>query len=166
VSPATFYNFASYRFAFFCGHVNKHRRDVRKGGQNSCFSNGNIYFQISIVTPSESPAICSRAGGLLTDQRGKKMMTKIELAAREYRGRKARTHHPQGKFDNVKRWFPDFATERCACCDGIRAPSCAWPWCLSKHCRSAGHVAALFKVDVTELRHAARRIELQERGGL
>ena len=76
-------------------------------------------------------------------------------AVQTYLARQARRAHPDGFFDNAKRWYPS-DDERCDCCDATRSPSRAWPQSLNKHCRSAQHIANLFCVDVTELRRAIR----------
>lgn len=84
----------------------------------------------------------------------------IEAAAREFLARQRRTANPAGGFDNAGRWQAD-AGETCACCEGIRKPSIAWPLSLNAHCRTAGHVAQLFRVHVTDLRREARRLVAQ-----
>jgi len=87
-----------------------------------------------------------------------KNSTNIKAAAEAYIARKSRAEHPDGTFDSARRWEPS-DEERCDCCAYVRWPSRAWPLSLMKHCRSIEHVANLFKVDVTELRRAVRKIE-------
>lgn len=82
-------------------------------------------------------------------------MTTVELAAQEWTARKSRQTHPAGRADRGGRWYPAPAEEM-ACCLPIREPSRAYPWSLAHHCRSAAHVAALYGVDVREVRRAAR----------
>lgn len=82
----------------------------------------------------------------------------IEAAAREYLARQRRTSNPAGNFDDAGRWQAA-SEENCACCTGIRKPSIAWPLSLNAHCRTAGHVAQLFRVHVTDLRREARRLD-------
>lgn len=86
----------------------------------------------------------------------------IKKAAQEFIDRQDRLTHPDGKFDNAKRWWPS-DDEECTCCGGIRSPSRSWPYSLMIHCRTAQHVAALFDVDARELKREARR--LRQAGG-
>lgn len=90
-------------------------------------------------------------------------VTDIEIlaAAWEYLSRRDRVTHPSGSFDKAYRWYPD-AVEMCGCCDGIRPPSCGWPYSLLVHCRTADHVAALRGVSALELKRAARQIEREK----
>ena len=83
------------------------------------------------------------------------MSERLLLAAKEYKARQERRHHPAGEFDNGGRWYPA-KEERQACCEGIRSPSRAWPMSYNRHCRSVQHVASLYGVDPTELRRAVR----------
>jgi hypothetical protein len=73
-----------------------------------------------------------------------------------YTDRKNRTTHPDGSTDNGGRWYPD-ASERQDCCAHVRSPSRSYPWSLMLHCRTAGHIAALYGVDETALRRAVRQ---------
>lgn len=86
------------------------------------------------------------------------MKQQLLSAAREYIKRRDRITHPAGSTDNGGRWFP-LESESRPCCDHIRAPSRAFPWSLSHHCRTMPHVAALYNVDVKALRKAVREIE-------
>lgn len=86
------------------------------------------------------------------------MTTQLETAAREYIARRDRTAHPDGKFDGAKRWYPSDA-ERCECCDSVRSPSRAYPFSYMVHCRTIGHIAALYNVDVKDLRREVKRID-------
>jgi hypothetical protein len=83
-------------------------------------------------------------------------MTRIEEALQEYMDRQSRRHHPRGTFDKAGRWYPDAAEEQ-ACCGKIRTPSRAYPYSYMTHCRTAEHVAALYGVDVKDLRKAIRQ---------
>jgi hypothetical protein len=76
-------------------------------------------------------------------------------AVSAYIARQAREEHPAGKFDGGGRWWPAAEEER-ACCARVRTPSRTWPYSLLVHCRTIGHVAALYGVDVAELRRAVR----------
>ena len=86
---------------------------------------------------------------------------KVMAAALEYIARKDKKSRPEGRSDHGGRWRP-LEAERQPCCQGIREPSRAWPLTLLDHCRSAGHVAALFDVDALELKRAARELKKQE----
>jgi len=92
-------------------------------------------------------------------------MTDLERAAAEFRDRKNRNSHPAGKFDSGGRWYPA-TEERQDCCDGIRTPSRAYPYSLMTHCRTVGHVAKLFGVDVGALRKLIRsQTQIKREGG-
>jgi len=84
--------------------------------------------------------------------------TGVEAAAREYLARRDRRKHPAGRFDNGGRWYPDESEAR-ACCATIRAPSRRWPYSLMLHCRTAKHVAALYGVETSDVRRAAKRLD-------
>ena len=86
------------------------------------------------------------------------MSRQLDKAAREYLARQKRESHPEGSFDNAQRFYPS-QQERQDCCDYIRPPSRTYPFSLIKHCRSAEHVANLYGVDVTELRHRVRELK-------
>jgi hypothetical protein len=75
-----------------------------------------------------------------------------------WRALQDRAIHPDGEFDDKKRWYPS-AEERCDCCSSVRSPSAAWPFSLIKHCRSVEHVAARFRVEPSALRKRIRREE-------
>lgn len=79
-------------------------------------------------------------------------------AAQEYLDRRDRITNPDGSFDKAGRWYPS-ESEECNCCGAIRSPSRAYPYSYMVHCRTAGHVASLYGVDVKELRRVARQIE-------
>ncbi|MDA8212139.1 MAG: hypothetical protein M0021_09720 [Clostridia bacterium] len=79
-------------------------------------------------------------------------------AAQEYLNRRDRISHPSGSFDKAGRWYPS-ESETCDCCGAICSPSRAFPYSYMVHCRTAGHVAKLYGVDVKELLKAARQLE-------
>lgn len=81
----------------------------------------------------------------------------VERAAREFLDRKARISHPKGGQKSCGKWWPD-KDERCGFCGSIRMPSCAYPWSLMVHCRTADHVADLMDVDPADVRRRAREI--------
>ena len=83
------------------------------------------------------------------------MGSRLQEAMQEYYARRARQSHPAGIFDKAQRWHPT-KEERCECCETIRSPTRAWPYSLMLHCRTIGHVAALYGVDVGELQRAVR----------
>ncbi|HSH85384.1 MAG TPA: hypothetical protein VK979_09555 [Guyparkeria sp.] len=89
------------------------------------------------------------------------MTDQITKAAQEYLDRRDRRTHPDGTFDNAKRWYPS-STERCDCCNSIRSPSRAWPMSYMKHCRSAAHVASLYGVEARDLKRRARELEASQ----
>lgn len=84
---------------------------------------------------------------LRIDQKGVKFLAAVD----EYLARQRRDRHPVGWFDSAGRWYPSESEIR-ECCERIRAPSRNWPYPLMLHCRTAKHVAALFAVDVRNLR--------------
>ncbi len=53
---------------------------------------------------------------------------------------KARLIHPDGSFDNKKRWHPDVETESSKC---IRTPSASFPFSKMTHCRTSKYQAQL-----------------------
>lgn len=83
---------------------------------------------------------------------------RVDQAARKYIARRDRRKHPSGRFDGGGRWYPD-ENEARQCCATIRAPSRRWPYSLMLHCRTARHVAALYGVEVSDVRRAARRLD-------
>ncbi|KON48494.1 hypothetical protein [Mariprofundus ferrooxydans] len=87
----------------------------------------------------------------------KEMRENIVKAIEVYLSRSCYSSHPDGRFDNAKRWYPSASEER-FCCDDIRPPSRAYPSSLNKHCRSIKHIAALYDVDETILRRVARKV--------
>ena len=67
--------------------------------------------------------------------------------------RRNRTAHPQGRFDNAKRWYP---SELLECCRGIREPSRALPFSLMTHCRTIEHIAREYHCDPVRLKRLVR----------
>ncbi|WP_171212033.1 hypothetical protein [Ruegeria sp. HKCCA5426] len=82
------------------------------------------------------------------------------LATIEYLMRKHRFSHPEGEFDNARR-FSLSAEEQHDCCVGIRTPSRAYPHSAMVHARTIAHVASLFDVDALDVRRLAKRIEAE-----
>lgn len=80
------------------------------------------------------------------------------VAAEEFRARRDRRAHPDGRPDTGGRWYPA-AGERCGCCEGLRAPSRAYPWSLAHHCRTAAHVGELYGVPAADVRRLARVLD-------
>lgn len=89
---------------------------------------------------------------------------RVQDAARLYIARRDRVAHPCGQTGRGGKWYPSDNEHR-DCCDHIRAPSYAYPWSLSTHCRSAEHVAELCGVDAKALRTAARALDKATEGG-
>ena len=85
----------------------------------------------------------------------------VEKAAREFLDRKARRSHPKGGQKSCGKWWPD-EDERCGWCASIREPSCAYPWSLMHHCRTAEHLADRMDVDPSDVRRRAREIVKRE----
>jgi hypothetical protein len=87
------------------------------------------------------------------------MTTPVQAATQQYIDHKARTTHPDGKFDSGGRWHPS-DQEQQPCCSSIRNPSRAWPYSLLLHCRTAKHIATMHEVSAAEIRKAARATQL------
>ena len=81
----------------------------------------------------------------------KKVSKKMKKALECYFKRQSREEHPDGWFENSKRWYPYSDTEARECCKGIRNPSSSRPFSLIVHCRTALHISHLYDVDVKEL---------------
>lgn len=77
----------------------------------------------------------------------------LDAAALLFQERKAGLRMPHGGWRKGL-WFPSEA-ERRFCCLEVKGPSLARQ-SLLKHCRTATHVANLFKVDRTELLRTTR----------
>lgn len=86
------------------------------------------------------------------------MTTTLENAAREYISRRDRATNPDGKFDKQSRWYPS-DEEHCSCCNAVRSPSRAFPYSYMVHCRTIGHIANKYGVDVKDLRKEVKRLE-------
>jgi hypothetical protein len=66
-------------------------------------------------------------------------------ALSQFIARGDRDEHPDGEFDQAKRWYPK---EACGpLCHGYRSPSRAFPFSALLHCRTAAHVAGLYTSD-------------------
>lgn len=78
-------------------------------------------------------------------------------AAKQFIARRDRAEHPDGRFDNAKRWYPT-STEECSCCS-VYPPSRAYPFGLLIHCRTARHCAELHGVDESDVRACARALD-------
>lgn len=93
---------------------------------------------------------------------GEGMEERLREAALEYIRRQEREAHPLGEFDHAGRWYP-VEEERRPCCGRVRSPSRAYPYSLLLHCRTIGHVAALYGVGEEELRRAVRKMRPPKR---
>jgi hypothetical protein len=65
------------------------------------------------------------------------------VAVSRYERRKARTEHPDGKFDSHRRWYPSNAENCDSFTSGIRSPSAAWPMSYMLAARTMAHCLAL-----------------------
>lgn len=81
----------------------------------------------------------------------------LEKAAKLFVDRQNRDAHPNGEFDNAKRWYPS-KDEKCECCENLRSPSRAYPYSLMVHCRTAKHIANLYDVPEKELKRLAKTL--------
>jgi hypothetical protein len=61
-----------------------------------------------------------------------------------FSSRQDRKSHPDGKFDNAKRWYPS-DREKCDCCGNVRGPSRTFPFSYMVHCRTKKHIEELVK---------------------
>ena len=68
---------------------------------------------------------------------------------------KERRLHPEGRFDQKKRWHPYIHT---ASSERIREPSAAWPFSLLNHCRTVIYQSQLAGLDPKRIRKAMREI--------
>ncbi|ENJ1753178.1 hypothetical protein ACPV4W_04195 [Vibrio diabolicus] len=82
---------------------------------------------------------------------------KLIDASIEYLMLKGRYIHPEGKFDNAKRWEPIDWTPSLGT---IRAPSRSHPYSYLVHCRTKKRVSELRDVDLRELTATIKRISL------
>ena len=85
-------------------------------------------------------------------------MNTLQVAVNEYKDRRNRTTHPNGKIDSGGRWYLS-ENEKCSCCQRIREPSKGYPWSLLKHCRTITHIASLFNVNDRELRKLIKEVK-------
>ncbi len=78
---------------------------------------------------------------------------RLRLATEAFYARSSRRGQPEGDWQDGL-WYPA-PGERQACCEGIQ-PTPANRQALESHCRTQGHVAALYGVPVGELKAAVR----------
>lgn len=78
---------------------------------------------------------------------------RLRLVLDEFLARVARKSHPEGSWTEGI-WQPS-AQERRSCCEAIH-PSTANRQALESHCRTQGHVAALFGVALPDLKAAVK----------
>ncbi|GAA3954406.1 hypothetical protein [Allohahella marinimesophila] len=88
----------------------------------------------------------------------KKFANLLNVAATEYLMLKSRRKHPEGTFDDARRF--SLAT-RCECCLSIRTPSRRYPYSEMVHGRSLKHVAHEFGLEghMLELKRLVRTME-------
>lgn len=76
----------------------------------------------------------------IEDKKNKEKQFLVRAAlGRHWKKLKDRKIHPDGKFDNKKRFYPD-ENEKCSCCSYIRSPSARFPYSYMTHCRSYHHI--------------------------
>ncbi|WP_157943479.1 hypothetical protein [Pseudomonas orientalis] len=69
--------------------------------------------------------------------------------------------HPEGEFDNARRWYP---SERCECCDYIRTPSRAHPFSLMVHARTLEHVACQNDANIEDVKRIKKYLNQVSKG--
>lgn len=92
-----------------------------------------------------------------TKKKTLKFAPDVVVAAEEYVARLEKRSRPRGKLNEKGGWEPH-AWEACDCCIGIGDYS-SFPYTVLQHCKSAGHVACLYRVDEKQLRKAAKIIK-------
>lgn len=70
------------------------------------------------------------------------MFTKNDIQT-VYTARKDRIVHPEGKFDNAGRWYPNEDENADGFTSTVRSPSRSWPYSYMVSARTRKHVAAL-----------------------
>ena len=75
---------------------------------------------------------------------------RLAAALYHWKSLQDRKTHPDGTFDNGGRWYPT-DDEKQECCEHIRSPSRTHPYSYLLHCRSYGHVARKFGVEMSDL---------------
>ena len=80
----------------------------------------------------------------------------VAAALKRFDRRAEGREDPDGKRDEMGRWFPS-AREEMPCCADVRAPTRAYPWSLHFHALTLGHVAMLEGVQAGALRSALVR---------
>jgi len=74
-----------------------------------------------------------------------------EATAPVWEARFARRTHPEGSFDDAKRWYPSDAENADRITRRIRRPSRTWPNTYNRACRSRAHVRALVEAGIAGL---------------
>lgn len=82
------------------------------------------------------------------------IVTPLSAALAVLQDRQLRRTNPAGYFKG-KRWYPD-ASELRLIPNNVRTPTLEHPYTMLRYCRTAQHVANLFRVDVRDLKEAAR----------
>ena len=82
------------------------------------------------------------------------------LAACEYHLLQTRTWHPEGEFDDAKRFYLDAKAAGCPCCQQINEPTRRFPNSENAHGRTAEHVACERGVDVLAVRRLRKAIKV------
>lgn len=72
----------------------------------------------------------------------------------EWHARQERDEHPDGEFDDARRFYPN-DSEYCECCRFIRRPTRNLPMSLMMHCRSLEHISNLYGLTPEDVECAA-----------
>ena len=91
---------------------------------------------------------------------GRPRSERLRLAIEVFYARSTRRGHPEGDWQDGL-WYPS-GEERQACCKGIE-PTAQNRQALESHCRTQGHVATLYSIQVGELKAAVRDDRREQR---
>lgn len=79
-------------------------------------------------------------------------------ALARYERRQFRSEHPDGYFDNARRFYPSDA-EDCGVTSSVRSPSRAFPFSYMNACRSLDHCCDLEKVSKGEVLKVRKAVQ-------
>ena len=83
---------------------------------------------------------------------------KFEEAAKQYRNRRDRITHPEGKADKGGRWYPDISEGLDT--SQLRSPSRSWPWPYMRACRTFKHCCNKQELSEPERKQARKLAKL------